>query len=177
MAREVAGKEKGKRKGKEPFSTGFSEKSLRQLAEQHERLIGREKNQVYFIEDNEEMIFIPGGRRLLRKKYIYDPTSKMLVVLRPLRENVEIVKDQKMMKKLDKIIQHPVQSLHKGIFVRQFDSSRFYPDYFYLLQAVHGCTIPRTIDPKTGKKETMKRYNERKQQYLNYLFQSVISEG
>ena len=131
-------------------------------------------HEVYYVEDNQEIIFIPGYTKLLRRKCVYDKTSKKLLVSPPLEENVKRVKEPAAMKELDKLIQHPIRSFQRGIFIRRLHPSTH---YYYLLEVMHGHDIPRVINPKTGEQESKYRYGRRKQQYLNMIFKQVISQG
>jgi len=167
---------------KRDISTAPSEEKLIEAAQRLEEWKKRrkeyEEHEVYYIEDNQEIMFIPGGCKLLRRKCVYDQTTKKLLIIPSLdSENVKRVKDPEVMKKLDELIQHRIRSLNRGIFIRKLYPSGL-PDYYCdLLEVMHGYDIPRGIDPETMKEESKWHYQRRKQQYLNMIFDLVISRG
>lgn len=136
------------------------------------------KHEVYYIEDNQMITFIPGGTRPLRRKWIYDKTSGKLLVSRPMSkcQNIEFVDDSESIQALDAIIQHPIRAMHKGIFLRRLHGCGLPDHYNDLLEVMNGYNLPKSIND-AGKKESIKSHKKRKQQYLDMLFDLVVSEG
>jgi len=155
----------------------FSERDKKQemakiLADYTRRQEEYQQHQVYYIEEGQLIVYIPGGTQHHRVKYIYDQADKIALIKEPLKKNVKLLRDRDTLKKLEEVIQHRIKALNKGTFVREFQYST---RLFDLLEVMHGYNIPKGIDPQSEKEESENRYQARKQDYLNHLFDFVIS--
>ena len=153
-------------------------KAARNMEEWQKRREEYTKHEVYYIEDSQNITFIPGGTTPLRRKLVYDKTSGKLLAILPLGENVKLIDDLEVEKELlNAIIQHPIRAFNKGIFLRKLCFDGRADCLCDLLEVMHGHNIPRSVIPNRTKKENKGDYESRKQQYLNMLFGLVISYG
>jgi hypothetical protein len=124
---------------------------------------------IYFVEDNEEKLFIPGGKKLVRRKFVYDHTSRIALVLHYGENDVKSVGEEAVLNKLDRLVKHQIRAFKRGIFIRRMN----YPEISVLrslLDIMHDWDVLLGgIKPDS--------YAKRKQEYLNMLFDLAISEG
>jgi len=139
----------------------------------HQALLGEYgTHDVYHIEAWQQIIFIPGGTRLLRVHYIYDKVTGK-AFLKDHSGKITLVAEVQKIKELKRFIRHYRKASENGIFVRKLARVDWSSSLFHLMEVMNGGELTVRLPPEIESARISKR---KEKQFIEILFDTVLSE-